>query len=243
MACGDVLGPGGRFQLEQDVECFNFNSAFTVRDGAILNLNGHTVKCGQITTGCIVLRGTGAQLLNGTVQGGFHHSIILEGTGGHTVRNVTSTFVDANILVLSDNNRLIDVTAESVFNPAFNILGNNNRLTNNSAFCLVLFFSNIGCIRVTGDENRLVDNFATSTVDGPFTMASGFLITGNNNWLRRNQAINNEQRGIVVTGVGNDLRFNVALENALDLQDTNDNCVYNVWKHNIFETRSPACIQ
>jgi hypothetical protein len=94
--CGDVLGPGGRFELEHDLECGNFG--VTVRDGAILDLNGHIVACRPGSAfRCVVLTGTGAQLRNGAGQGGFHQSIVLEGTGGHTVRNVTSTVVDSNI--------------------------------------------------------------------------------------------------------------------------------------------------
>jgi parallel beta-helix repeat protein len=241
IACGDVLGPGGRFRLEQDVACPN--AAFTVRDGAILDLNGYSVTCGLgTTTGCIVLTGAGAQLWNGTVDGGTHDSIVLAGTGEHTVRNVTSTFpVDRNILVLSDNNRLINVTAESGFHAAFAIRGNNNVLENNTAICFALFGSNIGCIEVWGDGNRLIENFATSTVDTSF--ASGFLIEGNNNLLRGNQAIDNEGRGIVVTGIGNVLRANTALNNALDLQDTNGDCANNTWRRNTFETSDPACIR
>jgi hypothetical protein len=202
--CGDVLGPGGRFALEHNLEC-DFH-AVTVRDGAILDLNGHIVACrpGRGIQ-CVILTGVGAQLLNGAVQGGFHESIVLEGTGGHTVRNVTSTLVDNNILigVQSDHNQLINVMAQSAFNPAFNIAGNNNRLTDNIAQCFELAFG--GCIRIHGDGNRLINNFATSTrAGGP--QNGGFLITGNHNVLRRNRAIRNEGPGIVVTGTGNSVR-------------------------------------
>ena len=234
--CGDVLGPGGRFRLEHDLVCTLH--ALTV-DSALLDLNEHTVTCPHPSIDCIILTGVGAQLQNGTVEGGHHVSILVIGTGGHTVRNVTSTLVDGNIRVFSDNNRLINVMAESVFNPAFLINGDNNRLTNNSAFCIGLFGA--GCIFVGGSGNHLVDNFATSTVSA--SMASGFQIAGHNNRLRGNEAINNEQRGIVVMGTGNDLRHNIAVDNALDLQDTNGDCAHNSWKHNVFATRAPACIE
>ena len=233
--CGDVLGPGGRFRLEHDLACTLH--ALTV-DSALLDLNGHTVTCAN-GSDCIILTGAGAQLQNGTVEGGFHVSILVGGTGGHTVRDVTSTLVEDNIRVFSDNNRLINVRAESVSLPAFSIRGDNNRLTNNSAFCFALFGA--GCIFVGGSGNHLVDNFATSTVSA--SMASGFQIAGHNNRLRGNEAINNEQRGIVVTGTGNDLRHNIAVDNALDLQDTNGDCAHNSWKHNVFATRAPACIE
>jgi parallel beta-helix repeat protein len=243
--CGDVLGPGGRFELEHDLEC-DFR-AVTVRDRAILDLNGHIVAC-QPTPGlrCVVLTGTGAQLLNGAVQGGFHESIVLEGTGGHTVRNVTSTLVDNNIIVQSDNNQLINVMAESIIHPAFNIAGNHNRLTGNIAHCLNLVFGN--CIEVDGTENRLLDNFATSTTS-LVADRGGFGIRGHNNVLRGNRSIGNEGLGIVVTGTGNSLTRNTALNNSTDLVDTHEDCDANRWRQNVFRTsragatENPACIQ
>jgi parallel beta-helix repeat protein len=237
--CGEVLGPGGRFELEDNlVECVG--RAVTVQDGAILDLQGHIVACrGGTAIGCIVLTGTGAQLLNGAVEGGFHESIVLEGTGGHTVRNVTSTRVDANINVRSDHNQLINVMAESTMSPAFFIAGNKNLLTGNIARCDTLAFRS--CIEVGGDQNRLIDNFATSTTVS--ARLGGFSITGNANVLRRNRAIGNEGPGIVVTGTANTLTRNTALRNALDLQDTNGDCADNTWRENTFRTSDPACIE
>ena len=46
--CGDVLGPGGRFTLEQDIVCQGgAGVGVTVQDGAVLDLNGHTVNCAR----------------------------------------------------------------------------------------------------------------------------------------------------------------------------------------------------
>jgi parallel beta-helix repeat protein len=231
--CGDVLGPGGRFELTANLECDA--AAVTLRDGATLDLKGHIVICRDFP--CVVLTGAGAQLLNGAVQGGVHESITLEGTGGHTVRNVTSTLVDANILVLSDHNRLINVMAESVENAAFFIAGNHNRLTDSIALCPGLSFAD-GCISVRGNENRLIDNFATATG------RPSFVISGNNNVLRGNRAIMNDDAGILVTGTGNRLQRNTALENAIvDLADTHGDCAHNTWRQNTFRTSDPACIQ
>ena len=229
--CGDVLGPGGRFELQTNLDCDV--RAVTLRDGAILDLKGHIVMCRDFP--CVVLTGAGAQLLNGAVQGSVHESIVLEGTGGHTVRDVTSTLVDANVLVLSDHNRLINVTAESVESGSFLLIGNHNRLTDSLALCPGLSFE--GCIFVRGNGNRLLNNFATATGEPSFEIA------GNNNVLRGNRAIRNDQAGIVVTGTGNRLQHNTALENAIDLQDTHGDCAHNTWRQNTFRTSDPACIQ
>ena len=241
--CGDTLGPGGQFQLQQDLDCSaSFQTALTVKDGAILDLNGHIVTCGPVTVECIALTGAGAQLLDGALRGGFHVGLAVRGIGGHTVKNVTSsTALDDNVIVTSDNNRLINVMAAGVFAQAFAIHGNNNQLSDSIAQCFNLTFTS--CINVIGDENRLVDNFVTSTGS-----LAGLSIAGNNNVVRRNRAIRNGgggfEGGIVVSGTGNDLRHNTALENSpFDLQDTNGDCVHNTWKFNTFQTADPACIQ
>jgi parallel beta-helix repeat protein len=231
--CGDVLGPGGRFELQDNLECGD--SGLTLRDGATLDLKGHIVACRELFAGCVVLTGAGAQLLNGAVQGGDHESIVLEGAGGHTVRDVTSTLVDANVVVRSHHNRLINVMAESANNAAFIISGNQNRLTDSIARCLNLAFQ--GCIFVRGSGNRLLNNFATATLEPSFEIA------GNNNVLRGNRAIRNDGAGILVTGTGNRLQHNTALENAVDLQDTHGDCAHNTWRQNTFRTSDPACIQ
>jgi parallel beta-helix repeat protein len=238
--CGDVLGPGGRFELEHDLDCPSPPPfpAITVRDRAILDLKGHIVTCHNFA-GCIVLTGTGAQLLNGAVQGGLHESIRVEGNGGHIVRNVTSLVVDGNVAVVeSDHNQLINVMAESGISPAFIIIGNNNRLTNNIARCFSLAFDD--CIQVSGNNNHLIDNFVTSTSSFSF---GGFAITGNKNVLQGNRAIGNAGPGIVITGTGNTLRHNTALRNSPDLEDTSGDCAHNTWEQNTFRTSDPECIQ
>ena len=246
--CGDVLGPGGRFKLEHDLDCSGSpGGAVTIRDGAILDLQGHIVACPVANVRCIILTGTGAQLLNGAVEPGLHEIIVLEGNGRHTVWNVTSTFADANIVVRSDHNQLINVYAASTINSAFIIVGNHNRLTDNIAHCPELIFSS--CVVVHGYENRLIDNFATSTTGGTSALRGAFEIGGNNNVLRGNRAIMNEGQGIVVRGTGNSLTRNTALTNSTDLVDTHEDCDASRWQQNIFRTSrvgataSPACIQ
>jgi len=39
--CGDILGPGGVFELKADLHCGETSPALTVRDGAQLELGGH----------------------------------------------------------------------------------------------------------------------------------------------------------------------------------------------------------
>jgi parallel beta-helix repeat protein len=246
--CGDVLGPGGRFELEDDLACGM--RAVTVRDGAILDLKGHFVACSPgASVGCITLTGAGTQLLNGAVSGQFE-TVILEGKGGHTVSNVTTIVVEFAIVVESDHNQLINVFGRSEFNPAFSIRGSHNRLTGSTAHCVNLL-NERGCIQVDGNENLLIDNFATSTTTTRTAAerSSGFWITGHNNVLKGNRTLSNEHFGIVVTGTGNRLTRNTALFNSTDLVDTHEDCDANRWQQNTFQTSragttdDPACIR
>jgi parallel beta-helix repeat protein len=241
--CGAVLGPGGRFVLERDLVCGFMGStpAVTLRDGAILDLNGHYVAIAAPSLRCVVLTGAGTQLLNGAVFGQLEN-IVLEGKGGHTVRHVTSGAQELAIVVRSDENRLVDVVAHSNgFNSAIVIDGHRNRLTDSQADCFAAFG---GCIEVSGQWNRLIDNVATSTY-----RSDGFFISGHHNVLRGNQANEHDGGGIVVTGTGNSLTHNTALHNSTDLIDLHEDCDDNRWRQNVFETsragttENPACMQ
>src|SRR5262245_12055363 len=238
--CGDVLGPGGRFTLEQDIVCGPGALApgVTVRGGAILDLNGHTVDCRAIIGRCVVLTGRGATLLNGMVRGNIHESIVLLGTGRHTLKKVTSLGpVDGNVIVGSDHNTLIDVMAESVISEAFLINGHHNLLWNSIALCQS---AATVCVSVDGDGNQLIHNFGRSDT-------RVIIVSGDNNVLQGNRAILTGASGQVAIGVGgtgNRVTRNTAIaESGIDLGDGNGDCSHNTWQHNIFVTANPACIR
>jgi len=242
--CGDVLGPGGRFTLEQDILCVpsgDFSTpGVTVQDGAILDLNGHTIDC-RGRNGCVLLTGTGAKLLNGKVQNTQFENIRVGGTGRHTVRNVTSVFVDLSVIVTSDHNILIDVVADGGLSSRFTISGHHNWLINSTALC-ALFGD--ACIRVEGDGNHLIGNVVTVGQDH-----TGIEISGDNNAVERNRVVwivdsGTSHPAIHVTGTGNRIMHNTAItEGATDLVDGNGDCAHNTWRHNIFVSADPACIR
>jgi hypothetical protein len=66
--------------------------------------------------------------------------------------------------------------------------------------------------------------------------------------LRGNRALYTEASppdafaGIVVSGTGNRLESNTAVDNLIDLVDTHGDCAHNTWRRNTFRTSDPACI-
>jgi hypothetical protein len=248
VACGDVLGPGGAFRLEADLQCEgSFPFALTLQDGATLDLKGHTIGCPDGPQ-CILLRGEGAQISNGTLDVGAGFTLVLD--GGHAVRTITlQGQANEGVLavVRSHNNVLAKVTmAGSVDHPAFIITGNDNRLKNSVIACTALLAGD-DCVSVSGDGNRLVGNVVTL---GPsISDYTGFRIAGNNNRLKRNEVLGeggpiaSDLTGVLVSGTGNVLSSNTVLGNDLDLHDTHGDCASNTWRRNTFETSDPPCIR
>jgi len=147
--------------------------------------------------------------------------------------------VDGNILVTSDHNLLINVSAESVYNPALWIAGHHNRLTHTTARCQFVAFNS--CLYVPGNANELLDTLVTIEEDSPSEHA-GIHIAGDQNRLRLNRVTSADGPGIEVTGQKNALRFNTAQGKPVDLRDTNGDCTHNTWRRNIFITSDPVCI-
>jgi hypothetical protein len=265
ISCGATLGPGGNFVLEADLDCGTVSPALTVRDGAHLDLGGHTISIGDgSASGSIALRldGQGALVTHGIVQNNFllGDGVEVAGEGGHTVRQV-SVFARGigGIVVTSDQNRLINNVAASGIGNAVQINGNQNLLRNNLAA------GGQGGFSIGGDENRLVENGIANVLH------TGFTIGGNQNLLLRNTAANTDTGGFGVSGDGNRLVGNLALDartgfsvtgqntvitgnTALDnsfgdLFDAHEDCDNNQWTQNVFRTsragatENPACIR
>jgi hypothetical protein len=154
-------------------------------DGAIVDLNGHFVTCTNFVEDCIILSGAGVQLFDGVVRGAFHVNLRIEGNG-HTVKNITSGPTDGDVVLIGDNNRLINVTSRSAVNPALRIGGDNNQVSNSIAQCGEQLFPTSGCIDVSGDTNRLSNNFVTLRVGGTALSIGGNVhsITRHTRWAK-----------------------------------------------------------
>jgi hypothetical protein len=244
------------FQLQADLDCGEESPALTVRDGAVLDLGGHTITSSGVT---ILLEGQKAGLQNGTVRSG-DIGVSLEGGGRHIVRGVEVAFPHLEgFAVSSDHNRLLKNRATSD-GAGFRIIGRHNLLANNIGDGQVgfevngdanLLFKNshtpggvFSGFNIEGDHNLLVSNEA---LDGE---TQGFRIAGNGNTAVGNVATGYVQEGIRVAGQKNVMIRNTALDNHdIDLVDTHEDCDGNVWHQNVFQTSqagssaNPACIR
>jgi parallel beta-helix repeat protein len=262
ISCGATLGPGGQFLLEANLDCGTVSPALTVRDGAQLDLGGHTIRTFSAEGSVILMEGHGAVVTNGIVLNDTSlfadDGIEVAGDGGHTVHRVSVFAGRFGILVTSAHNELSNNVFTSRIGSAVAISGDQNRLTSNWTTG-----GQAGFI-VGGDGNRLVENSTTET-------ETGFDISGNQNLLTRNNAANLFFRGFAVSGGGNTLVGNLALNtavagisvsgqetvivgntalnNSTDLLDTHEDCGNNRWQRNVFRTsqagstENPACIQ
>ncbi len=263
VACGDVLTGPGSFKLEQDLLCAT-TPALTVRDGATLDLGGHTVRCADLGNG-IAVAGEGARLLNGRVTD-CNDGVSLSGSG-HLVKRVRSAFNVRGFLAEDglDGARLHDNSAE--FNGAggFLVFGDDNVLTRNASFgngdtavfvigngnTLSRNATNGNCIAggcaaayvIGGDDNDVSRNTATGEDTG-FLLTSGFGGASGNE-LSKNKALFSFLAGIVLQdgATGNRLVRNTASGAGTHLVDFNQECDANVWKKNVFATRNQTCIE
>ena len=79
IACGDIIEPGQKVRLNQDLNCAGtgFTAAITVIGPAVLDLKGHTI-IGDGSMDGIVVQGEKAKIKNGKVIG-CYKGVVIEG--------------------------------------------------------------------------------------------------------------------------------------------------------------------
>jgi hypothetical protein len=230
--CGQTLRGPTRYVLPANLACPSQANALTL-DSASLDLQGFTLSCAFPNIRCLTLDGQGAEVVGGTIDGGAHEALVLEGAGSHRVTQVVVTPLDAAVLILSDHNRLRDVTATSGVHPAFLVQGNDNRLSEIVAYCPLVVGR--GCIDVRGHGNRLESLDVTVAEDTPEFQNGAVHLTGNDNEVRLSTLTNAEGAALVVNGRDNRLLAN-RLAGVPDALDLSGGCVANHWKRNLFLT-------
>lgn len=175
IACGAILGPGGKFVLDSNVgPCPGPEPAITV-NSARLDLNGFSVSCGADPAAGIVIVGTEAKVHNGTVTGCVS-GVELRGQGSHKLWDILAVALIDGLVVSSDQNILSDNTVSVSGRAGILVTGNYNTLTENIAASLLTG------ILVAGSYNRLTENA------GMGGLIAGILLGGTNNRAEGNVA-------------------------------------------------------
>ena len=185
-----MLGPGGVFVLDRDLMCPandpnptddtpETTPALVVKR-ATLDLNGHTVTCGQRTV-CIKING--ATLINGTESGGLSHVGVRVGSNS-LVRHVTLSHSVYALWIQGDKNIIFENTAIGSIQTGFEIRGSYNTLADNRASQNGNGFEAYGFeanrVGALGKGNVLIGNVADENVVGlRIVLQDGTQVIGN----------------------------------------------------------------
>lgn len=241
LECGEVLGPGGTFEMDADLQC-DFPArvpSLVLMGGVKLNMHDHTLSClSNLEVGGdgdgIWLEGANNEVSGGNIED-CGVAVELRGDGGHRVsqlnvfggnrvllgilsnRNVVQDIVastkegDRTFVVSGDENLVMHNQSLSVAGDGFLVSGNRNRVIDNSA-------TSSGCrnFSVTGANNLLTDNEGLGNVIP--ACQGNFFIFGQSNILERNTARAGTRDGFYFGAFGassnNVLRDSVAIANA-----------------------------
>jgi parallel beta-helix repeat protein len=206
VACGADVGPGEEVVLTRDLVCDRVGEAITVFGPAVLDLNGFTIRCadqdgdGRIPFDGIRVEGAGAVVRNGRITG-CGTGLEVVGTGRHSISLlVLQSNVDDGMLVRSDANRIVDVSAFFNGKVGYDVIGKRNLLLGNAA-------TGNGDIGFrSGGGNTLRRNIA-SNHEG-----EGFFVGGERALLLENRAILNDT-GFTILGARHRLVENEAEDN------------------------------
>lgn len=291
--CGSVVGPNQTVVLTADLVCTRLTGGITVIGPATLDLGGRLIGCAAETDRAIgvTLVGKRAQLRNGSVLG-CKVGVEMAGEGRHRVEQVVATAnVEAAFRLDSGASTLRGSTGSGTTHGIdFVVRGDRNVLDGNTTLVAGLQPAPIG-FRVLGNSNRLRDNTAANhvqsgfvvdfpfernvlqgntaigngsagvTIDTPRTSVTGNVVTANgregifvtaaSSRITRNDVRDNGTAGIRILGGvgGNVVSRNTVLNNdragigTFDMLDPNPGCGTNRWRGNVFATASQPCIE
>ena len=205
--CGDVVGPGGKIALDQDLSgCAGAGTpALTVVGPVTLDLAGYQIRCATLDSadGVEVL-GSSARISNGSVRACKTYAIKLAGTGGHRVEDVSvRSSTGDGFLIESDKNSLSGVSSTNHTGAGYVVSGATASLRN----CVATNDGDQG-FRIESDGSKLQNNVAVNN------SKEGYLVSGNGNKLSRNRASGNGNEGFELTGNGNKLKGDSADRNS-----------------------------
>jgi hypothetical protein len=192
VACGQIIESGSHV-LQNDLECHDGSGGITLRYGAELDLDRHTVTCGS-RINCIVLEG-GSEVHGGTVIGGQPGILLKSGSGNyvHDMRVIGA--YTAGILAGDDsvNGMIIDneVTDSKFESITVDFGSYGNQVSGNS-----VKYGGGDAINIRSDDNFISGNTSNNNDQ------DGMVITGFDNDVVDNTLTHNGVHGIFATGPG-----------------------------------------
>jgi len=239
LACGDTVPKGQTVTLTADLgPCDGTSDDSAVIIEGTLDLGGHTVFCGDTSGDGVVpdgiyLRGSKAQVRNGTVRG-CDDNVWVGGNGKHTIEGITSTeAVEDGVYVASTSpkNRFTGNTVVSNGDDGFECRGAKNKIEGNTANNN----AEDGIDLPDALKNKVTGNTATGNLD------DGIDVGGTKNKILANTSTANGQYGIVVADTKNKIIGNTATGNIV--ADIVGECA-NKFKDNTFGPGSASsCVK
>jgi hypothetical protein len=191
VACGQIIIDGSHV-LQTDLNCPNGSGGITLRNGADLDLDRHTVTCDS--ENCIVLEG-GSEVHGGTVIGGRPGVLLNSGSGNHVHDMHVIGAVTSGIWAVAPSNDglIIDnVVADSDFEGITLDFGSHgNEVSGN-----LVKNGGSDAINIRSDDNLISENRSSRN------SGDGMVVTGLRNDVVDNTLTHNEVHGIFATGVG-----------------------------------------
>ncbi len=173
IACGDTLGPGGKFVASADIGPCPDDPALTIVGSVKVDFAGHEVICDSTAKVGIAISGKGAKVENGGVVS-CGNAITVGGEGKHKLtRMVARAIAVHGFTITSDGNKLKEcVVAVSGAGDGFRLTGaNKNAIADSHASRVGM--NGVNLLQADGNKFKGV---TSSSHDG-----IGFAIDGENN--------------------------------------------------------------
>jgi parallel beta-helix repeat protein len=243
LACGDTVAKGRTVTLTADLgPCDGTSDDSAVIVEGVLDLGGHTVFCGDTSGDGVVpdgiyLRGSKAQVRNGTVRG-CDDNVWVGGSGKHTVQGVTATEAADDgfyVATTTAKNRFTGNTSASNGDDGFECRGTKNKIEGNT----VNDNGEDGIDLPDAAKNKIVGNTTTGNGDDGIDV-NGVNDKSTKNKVLANTSTGNGGYGILVGDSKNKAFGNTATGNLAG--DIIGSCA-NKFKDNTFGSAEPSCVK
>jgi parallel beta-helix repeat protein len=265
LTCGDTVGPTGLYILQHDIGPCDDEygpAALNVKGPVTLLMKGFVVRCedvngnGEVPKG-IIVTGTKARIVNGTVSGCDDGMVLTKGdddaeTGWHTIQNIKAVNnADDGFDVKSNNNRFIGNHAEKNDDKGFALDGTGNTLLGNTSN-----YNHDHGVDIDGDRNHLYrgkanhnDKDGIHLDEGNSAIVTGYTsrnngddgieVNSSGNWIVGNKINKNQEDGIQLSNKPED--GEVAHNNKVLFNNARDNNQAGGAEAYDVEDQNPGC--